>query len=554
VSQQHWYNHSRMERWKAVWQRDLIFWPGVVLLALLARGVQLTDAPLGPREADIAYRAAQLARGVPVDIGPGGWLTGLLSGLFFLTGPQRLWARALPWLGGAMLPLLARGAQSWLGRTRARWLALAWALDPALVAASRVAWGPALAITLLLFAYGLAWHGWRTLALVLGLAALGMGPGAALGWPFALALVFGWWTAGRPSARADREAGLVLAAVLLLLISGWGLAPQALFAWASGVVHYVRTWHYVGAPIALALVLLLPLLLARTSFESRASRADMERGLLVAGMWALAVWLLTPHRQGADLAWVTVALWPWAIAAAPRVRPEHAGWWLGPAVAGFAVGFLLFYAQWLTPAMSASPLLRVALLGVSLLLWVFLFIYLTSWLGSDAARWVWTWVSAAWVLVLVGMGLRHAWRAAWGDEWWQVPGASVDLEALEQTMAQWGAWRFRRGDALPGAILARHPNLRWLHARAFPEMRERVALQPDEAPPAVLAWEPVQLPRAYRGQRFTLTEHPPSQLALGDFWPWFAYGQTTTQGLDVILLLREDLFWDARPDVTEATR
>ncbi|NPA26000.1 MAG: cytochrome d ubiquinol oxidase subunit II [Chloroflexi bacterium] len=548
-----------MKLLRTLGERDDVFWAGIVLLALLVRGLGLASAPLGPREADLAYRAALLARGESVAAGPGGWLTGLLSGLFFLTGPQDFWARALPWLVGSLFPLLARAWEPWLGRSRARVLGLAWALDPALVAASRLAWGPILAIAGLGLAYTLAWQGRPRLAGLVGLTALGLGPGAALGWVFASALLLGWLRQGRPHAARRTPCshaclGAVLAGVLLG-ITGWTRAPHALGAWLEGLLAYVRTYALVGAPVLLSLAVLGPIGVLLLAAERDRALPRALRVWLAAGLIAGAVWLVTPHRQGADLAWVSVALWPGVVAKlASFARPARAPWWLGPGLTALALGFVLFYAQWFAQLSfegltSRDRLLFSAVLLVSLLLWFFVFVYLASWLGSSVAFWGWRWFVLGVVIVWLGMGLRHARQTAWGTEWWQVPGSSPGVVALEQTMAQWGAWRFRRPDALPGAILADDPVLRWYHVSRFPEMRPRLGLMRDEAPPAVLAWQPVDLPQLYRGQAFTLSMYPrPSSVPS---WSWLAYEQVDTQPLRVILFLREDLFWDARTDQAE---
>ena len=536
-----------MDTQRASSWRDGGFWVGVVVLAALVRWPALAHWPLGPREADLAARAWDAALGQAPPAGPGGWLTAWLAGLFFLTGPTTLMARALPALAGALLPLVARAGEPVWGRRLARGVALGWALDPALVAASRLAWGPALALAWV----GLAWAayradrlGWAGLAAV---AALASGPSA--GW-VGLVLLALLWAEGPPRTRPTRRTVALLAVGLFLVVTvGLGY-PAGLGGWAGGLVAWARGWlHGPGAPAAAGVVYLAPVLLWAAWGAWLEPAPDGPRRaqarLLAAGLVA-GLWLAYPARQAVDLAWVSLLLWPWAavpwlrgleaVARGGRGARLAAGLAAGLLVlAGFAGLLVLAVDTWTTPDVLALALLVATGTAAGLMF------ALVAALDRPATAWQGVaWAGLAVTALALTRNLNHAWHAASGGEFWQTPAAAADVRALEATLARWGAW-LARGvphDA-PGVLRSDDPVLTWLQRSRVPGLQPRQALMPDERPPLVLTTDPS--PRAgYWGQRYRLWETPrvPPRVGWLRWWLYGAAERWVTYGL---LWVRSDL-------------
>ncbi len=524
-------------------QADWPFWAGVVVLAVLVRLVGLGHAPLGAAEADLAARAWDAARGLNPDPAAGGWLTSWLASVFFVTGPSAFWARLLPALTGALFPLLARAWQPVWGRAAARAVALLWAVDPALVAASRLAWGPALALALTWAAWTAYRRGRVALAGVLALAALAAGPTS--GWAgLALLAILFWEPRPRTARRGWAWAGLALT-LLLLTTAGLGY-PAGLGGWAGGLVAWAQGWgRGDGVPPLAGALYLAPLLLwaAWGAWREpvRGSRAATGVALTVGALTA-GLWLVYPARQAADLAWVSAFAAPWAAQAVLDAR----GRW-SPAAGALAAGLVVLALFGLltlaADGLLGTPwLLRAGLVVLALLAAGLLAVVVHGFAGPQAVR------RGAGLAALVltglwaGLSLSHAWRAAASDEFWQHDGAAADLRALEASLTFWGD-RLGRGASvdLEGVIVSPHPALRWLQASRFPRLEPRLALMPGEQPPVVLT-EPDDDPGGgYRGQRYRLSEQP--VLPDARAWArWFVYRQAEVQAASIILWVREDLF------------
>src|SRR3972149_5232739 len=147
------------------------------LLALGVRLLRLGAVPLSEFEAGWALQALGLSRGETILLGTQPLYTLFTSLVFALLGSSNGLARTLPALAGSALVfvpyLWSRGFYRFRG---VAWIAaFGLALDPGLVAASRLAGGPAPALTFVLLALGFifsqsaAWAGiFAGLALLAG--------------------------------------------------------------------------------------------------------------------------------------------------------------------------------------------------------------------------------------------------------------------------------------------------------------------------------------------------------------------------------------------------
>src|SRR5512133_4249521 len=143
-------------------------------LALLVRLVGAAQQPLTQSEANLALQALAQAHGQTPALGPHPAYLALTTLLMYLFSAGNWVARFWPALAGSLLVLLPMLFQSRLGRLPALLLAFFLAFDPGLLAVSRQAGGPSLALFLTLLALGLWLNRRFSLAgIAFGLALLG---------------------------------------------------------------------------------------------------------------------------------------------------------------------------------------------------------------------------------------------------------------------------------------------------------------------------------------------------------------------------------------------
>jgi hypothetical protein len=298
-------------------------WFGLAFtLALAIRLLRLGEMPLSDAEAAWALQAFDLARGRPFEFGPQPGYVNLTAFFFFILQAGNFAARLVPALVGSTLVLAPALFRDRLGGDRtAILLAFLLALDPGLLALSRMAGGPILAVSLVLLAWGL----WRNGYLRLGgfLAGLALLSGSAL-WPglLGLGLAFGLLRLlGRKLdfsyTPAQLRQGLYFAlGAYLLFGSFFLLAPGGLGAGLASLPDALtRFTGWDGALLVLPLTALLfyqfpALVLALVTLARLFVRRDSTTIFL--GLWLLVSFLLAvlpPARQVADLAWTLVPLW-----------------------------------------------------------------------------------------------------------------------------------------------------------------------------------------------------------------------------------------------------
>jgi len=177
-------------------------------IAVGLRFLHLGALPLSDFEANWALQALQVTQGLKPALGPNPAYVHLTAILFYIFGATNFLARFWPALAGCILVLAPWFLRSRLGRIPALVLAFGLALDPGLVAMSRLAGGPILAVTCLVLT-GLMWlDNHRAAAGFFAGLALLSGPsvwfgllGLALAWAFIT--VFG----RRLPAKAQEKTG-----------------------------------------------------------------------------------------------------------------------------------------------------------------------------------------------------------------------------------------------------------------------------------------------------------------------------------------------------------
>ena len=297
------------------------FWFGLVFaLALVVRLLRLGEVPLSEAEAAWALQAFDLTRGLPVDFGPQPGYINLTALVFFVLQASNFAARFIPALAGAALVLAPFFFRDKLGEKAALTLAFLLAFEPGLLALSRQAGSPILAVSLLL----LAWGTWRTgyvrlsgflagLALLSG-SALYFGL-AGLGLAFALTRVFvpqAFFSFEQERARPALffALGTYLVFGSLFLFAPGGLAAG--LAGLLGLFNGLLDWNGVyfwQLPLALLVYQFPALILTLVSLARLFQRRDPL--VIFLGSWLLTSLLVAsifPSRQVSDLIWTLIPL------------------------------------------------------------------------------------------------------------------------------------------------------------------------------------------------------------------------------------------------------
>ncbi len=292
----------------------------IVLVALVLRLFALGVQPLNPLEAANAWPAWLAAMAVdapPLAAPTSPLLYSLHTLLFWLTQGNDAIARLAPALAGCGLVLLAWWWRQWLSRSAALVLALLFAVDPWLVAYSRLADGAALA----LFCGTLALTGFiQLLALPVELpirtrwaylTALAVGllvVSGALAWSYLPVLLWFWLLFGRTTPLAadeeaepakligsltlPRTAWLLGIAAALLGATGWlarlgglGLISRSLSAWillvtGDPAVPYPLSWPFLRLWVDTPLTLLFGLLGLTQLWLGRSPGADVTATMM----------------------------------------------------------------------------------------------------------------------------------------------------------------------------------------------------------------------------------------------------------------------------------
>ncbi len=542
-----------------------LLYGAAVALAFGVRLWHLGQAPLSEKEAQLALQALDVAARHPTTLGPAPLLTTLTGLTFFLFGSTDATARLMPALLGSLFPLLAWPMRPHLGRRGALVLAFALALDPGLVALSRLAYSPIPAALALTAAVLMAVHNhWRW---ALPLAATGMllGPTFWLGL-MSLGLGLALYRVAGHKIRisfsvAEARQGVGMALGVLVFGSslafwapeGLGTAFNSLLAFGQGLLTLQ------AAPLVLlglALVAYAPL--ATGAGLIGAALASYRRAALptLLGWLTLSAALLImfyPGRSSQDLVWVLTPLWgmaAWALAQLPTSHPKDLSWQTAVALAILSFAWFNFLA-WGNAAPNAPAARLNLILGlVSLgLLVVVSGLMAISW--RDVGRsWREAWGGLTWGLTLAGAALMWAAtvRVVNGPreaEIWYPHATTAQMRLLQQTVGDLGSWHHGRRDTLQLVDLTGSKATAW----AFHNLstaRQALALLPDEQPEAILTPQGFTLSQteaAYYGQDFTLTAAP--------LWPldnaqavirWLAFRQHPSGGASVILWAREDLF------------
>lgn len=547
------------------WHYLLIF-----LLALALRLTLLGAPPLSDPEAVWALQSHRIAGGERILLGSQVAYVSLTASLFYIFDSTDFLARLVPALTGAALAWLPYTFRRRLKPTPGLLLSIFLALDPGLVALSRQAGSPILALTFALFTWAF-WddHRPRLAGFFAGLALLS---GPAL-WPGLLGLGLAWviqraWMPSKPSG--DRPAlppvnwKLALAyagGVILFIGSLFLLAPSGLTAWLSGLPGYLRGWWQAsGVPawrLLLALLAYQPLAVLLALMGILRAWLNGHKRSRRLSLWLLSALLLAlvyPSRQVGDLAWALVPLWGLtALELARRLQvPEEnrLETWSVAALTAVILGFawlnLLSLAQLAWPSSEAAA--RLGLFGGALLLIaISLLLVGMGWSASTAK-----YGGLYGLFIILGIyTLGAAWgtsglRTPAGIELWDPAPRPVQARLLNQTVTEISEWSSGDDHAQAVTIAGMNsPAMEWLLRR---NPLEVVALlDPVVAPPMVISRpvDELKQPAVYRGQDFRWEQNVSWESVDAFGWlHWLAFRSLPMQSGGLVLWVRDDLFLD----------
>ncbi len=547
------------------------------MLALGLRLVNLGKVPLSDLEAGWALQAWDLSYGISSQPA----YVALTRGIFFFLGSSNTLARLWPVLTGSILVLIPVAFRSTLGRSAALILAFGLAMDPGLVAISRLAGGSMMAISFTAIAFAAfyrqepAWGGiFSALAILSGssiwIALTGMiifGVLLKLWKPFQAAelkLVSLRTSIDQETLTTGLMFGLGTFLVIGTLLFS---SPLGLSAWAQDAVLYFQGW---GNPsgisanrVVMGLIMYAPLALV-FCFVMVVEHGKFHRPLVrVLCLWAismLAVVLLYPGRQVTDAAWVLIPIWTLAALGLARYWKHD---WGDMVVWGqAATQFVVLVLVWLILAgsyhlISEAEMLRgvllLGLLGFGVLTFIFV--------GLG-----WSWLSARQGLAL-GLGsalvvyvLATVFNLLQVNpvnsaELWLPQRSTGQADLLLETLKDLSLRETGQANELNGVALVDSPALRWALRDFTDIIFTPTAEIVETTSPSVILALPLDsgklLPTAYRGQDFVWQVSTETTGALpASLDRWLINRDAPIVMEKIVLWVREDLFLDKPPLVT----
>jgi hypothetical protein len=443
------------------------------------------------------------------------------------------------------------------------------ALDPGLVAISRQAASPILAVAFLLFAWGFYNQNKTSLAASFAAFALLSGPSI---WNGVLGLAIVWGIlrflnsrrpaeehATRNTPQFNREIIIPFAATLLTAGTLFFIAPNGLSAALASIPIFIGNWIAPSVVPAgrlfFSLLIYQPLGILLAIFAIiRGWRTGSSR-IIPLSIWffvALLLAVFNPSRQLADLAWALIPLW--AMAALELIRNVDIFIEERAEVAGvvFLTAFIWSFA-WLDfsgltalPVESREYIMRFWLLIGSLFLLVMSLLLVAAGWSIRIARMGGIWGLA---LALGTLGLGGAFgttglRGQTFPELWWLPEQPVQARLLESTVSDVSEWGLGDDHAAAVTIVGvDSPALEWV----LRERRVSVVQSLDASSTPEIVITPLQdnpvLSSAYRGQDFAWRQTPLWDVTVPQDWVrWVALREMPQGGETVILWARDDLF------------
>lgn len=546
----------------------------IILVALGIRILNIGEIPLSDFEAERVLQAFHVSRGESTNFSPGPAFPLLTGGIFFLLSDNNAYARILPILAGCCLVLFPYFIRSLIGRKAAIIMAIGLALDPALVAFSRIAGTEFLAVGFGVMMLGLAYNRRPILAGIFGGLMILSGPSAIQG---LLGFVFVWivgdalsrrnvlapviWKVPGDNQQKALRSGLFAAGIVILILGTlFFIFPKGLGSLTSILPAYLAGWTTVsGISTSRLLASLAFYNTIAIIFGVLAIVQGWQRGHAVSqwlSLWVGVFFLLViiyPARDIFSLAWLLVPLWGLAaIEIARYFRIQDAE--LLPALGQALLILILLALGWLNLtglSMSRGDTqayqLRWAVIGGTVLLGGVTTILIgLGWSKKTAQQ------GLVWGLLL-GLGF-YSISSMWGLSQLRPTGeqelfAPIPISKnegdLQTTLGDLSEWKTGSRDTLDIVLTTSAPTLRW-EMRNWSNARFLNSVPIGELPSIIINQEDQPEPNlsiGYRGQGFAWSIYPDWQGALPENWPsWLVFRDAPQTVKNIILWARGDLF------------
>ena len=546
------------------------------IVALGVRLLRLGMAPLSDFEASWALQALDVARGAPSAIGPNPGYIFLNGVLFFIIESSDALARLLPALVGAGLVWVPYLFRRRLGTKAGVIMAFGLALDPGLIALSRLAGSPMMAMGFGLLAVGF-WYVRKPLwAGVFGGLALLSGPAFLQGLiGILLALIianllerFNILDPLGDELKFDRSKPhltiwlVVFFGTIIVAGSLFLRYPQGFGALAETLPAYLHGWfNPSGIPatrLIAALVFYQPLALifgVIAIVRGWIYRNNLSRWLSIWFFTSLILSLIFQGRQVWDVAWTLIPLWALAsIELARYISVSKEDRW--PMLGEALLIIILAVIVWLNLAGAANVVgddqvarLRwVVILGATVLGIVTTILVALGWSSKAAVRGL--------VLgVCISVGL-YVIASMWGvsqvhangeNELWNPPPYSRRMDSLVTTLGDLSEGETGFRNTMESVAVSEAPSLRWA-LRDWSDTKYSTDIAFGDLPPVILKSGEQAAPSqtvAYRGQGFGLWAYPAWDGALPIDWPkWLVFREAPHYYEELILWARGDIFPD----------
>jgi len=555
---------------------ETVFFTLAFAIGLILRFLYLGSAPLSDFEAERALGALFFSRGSAMAAMPDtGYmiLTGVLFNLFegsnFIA---RLWVA----IAGSLIILAPYLFRDILGRPAAVILAFGFALDPGLVAISRLAGGPMFSLGFGLLALGFLYQKKPIWSGIMGGLALLGGPTI---WHGVLIFLLAWFigklllkqsfneifatSEAYPEKTHALRNGLLAGGGVILMagtLAFWG--PQGLSNFALTIPVYLGGWLVMSGvsmtQLLAALLIYQPLAIVfgisgtvRSWMESK----PFPRWLSLWALSSLVIVLAYSGRQVYDLVWVLIPLWAIAAIEISRSLSIDRRDRL-PALGQASLIFLLMSLAWINLAGldqnigdQAFRLRWAVILGTLALGVVTTVLVGLGWSASAAKH------GLAWGLIAgLGMyGLANTWwvsqlRPNGENELWYLPPAIRQEAELLATLEGLSEVKTGIPNEIDVVVTNTAPSLRWA-LRNYPNSQFTTGAISGELPSVIISGSEESAPAlagSYRGQDFAWRVKPGWQGGLPMDWQalprWLVFRDAPQQVEHLILWARSDLF------------
>ncbi len=543
------------------------------LLALAVRLTRLGAWTLTDAEARWALQALGVVQGAHPALGSNPAYVLLTSIVFFLYGGGTdFLARFVPAIAGSLIVFVPFLFRERLKPRPSLILAFFLAFDPGLVALSRQAGSPILAVIFVLFAWGF-WQ--RKQSRLAGIfAGLALLSGSSL-WEGLLGLGIAWaiWQAMEGRQKTESAPGPPRGEWLSALRFGIGtilvvgtlffLSPNGLSAWLSSLPEYFSGWvHPSGTSAGLMVFSLFayePLALILGVIAIVRGWLQNSPRVMRLSIWlvvALLLALFYPAHQVSDLVWALIPLWVLAsleLMRAVNIFPDERRQVIGVA----ALTALILFFVWLQflfiatlPFPSQQAVERIWLLFGSLVLLVICILLVAMGWSIRAARFgaIWGLAIALGIYSFGAMLGAGNLRVALGQELWTSDQTPAQAALLLKVADQLSDWSKDNINAQPVTIVGiDSPALQWL-LRGH-QVSTVNAIGASTSSPFVITPNQKNLPltAGYRGESFVWRQTPLwGEAAPADWMIWLAYHQMPQNSQTIIFWVRNDLFLDAK--------